>query len=267
MLYSQDNISCPKHQKSLKLSFSKAADASRIAKILEPQVKGAFDPHSHVAMRLKSSFNKAVAEGAATMLVDENGDVRVLTMAYHVHADKNPAAGARHDHTNFGTSLSLMPGYRASALAISALALREWLLCPPEQTISAGIVPENAQSRAIYQKMLGWKTIDAPDLIRSIATATWRTLPDPSDPSGNTCMEKPPSELGSVGWYDCDAGAVMQQAGVLLDVMDKGYLANKSGDRIAVDLSALEAEGLTKKRLQAMAAGVTSRPAILKMQG
>jgi hypothetical protein len=261
----QDDTPCPKKTTSLKLAFSKAADGPRIAGILEPQVKDAFDPHSHVAMRLKSSFQQAVSGAGATMLIDENNDVKVLTMAYHVHVDKTPVAGAQHDHTNFGTSLSLLLGYKSSTLAISALALREWLLCPPAQTISAGIVPENAQSLNIYRDTLGWKQVSDKMLIGSIATATWRTLPDPSDPSGETCLEKPPKDLEVVGWYDCDAAALAKQAKVLLDVMDKGYISNKSGDRISVDLSALVDEGLTKTRLQAIAGGVTSRPAILKM--
>ncbi len=236
--------------KKLKLAFSEAHDAARIEAVFDPCVKGYFDPHSHAVKRLNVSFNRAVAQGSAAFLCDEENDVRTLTMAYHVHVDKNPASGAQPDHTNFGTSLSLIPGYKSSTLVIAALALKEWVYHPPRQTISAGIVPENGQSLQIYEKTLGWEKINDVPLTQSIAAATWRTLPDPSDPSGNTCLENPPSALETVGWYNCSRVTIARQAALVLDVMERGYLSNKRGEVIQVDLSALESAGLTKEKLR-----------------
>lgn len=251
--------------KSLRLAFSKAADMPRIEKILDPGVKAAFDPDNHVAKRLNASFNKAVADGCTAMLVDEKDDVKTLTMAYHVHVDKSPAPDAAHDHINFGTSLSLIPGYKSASVVIAALALREWLLHPPVQTISAGIVPENAPSLKTYVEGLGWAPEKDASAVKSIATATWRTLADPADSSGNTCLEKPPADLENVGWYVCDDVALKKQARVLLDCLDRGGVASKKGDVIPVDFSALDDIGLTRPCLEAIASGVTSRKALAKM--
>lgn len=259
------NDSCPK-PKSLKLAFAKAADNARICRVLDPKVKGVVDPHGHVEKRLNAAFDRAVAGGTAAMLLDEAGAVVALTMNYHVHVDKNPPAGAPHDHTNSGTTLSLMPGYKSSAVVVSALALDEWLNHPPLQTLSAGIVPDNAPSLKIYADTLGWEKSEDPALLPSIMTATWRTLPDPADPTGNTCLEAPPPTLESVGWYICGDKALIWQARVLLDCLDRGGVVSKeTGHVIPVDCSALDKAGLSRKRLTAIASGMTSRKEVLKM--
>lgn len=252
--------------KILRLEFSKAADAGRITRALDPKIKDPFDPDGHAVKRLAAAFNKSVADGCAAFLSDENGEVRTLTMAYHVHVDKNPAEGTQHDHTNFGTSLSLIPGFKSSAVVIAALALREWYVHPPLQTISAGIVPENAPSINIYQNTLSWPLIKDQNVITSAATATWRTLPDPADPTGETCLETAPAELENVGWYDCNEAVIMQQARLVLEVMNRGHLLSpKTGEQIEINLAALEAEGLTRPRLEAMASGVMSRSRLQKL--
>lgn len=247
----------------LRLAFSTAADDVRIRTALDPTLREKVDPEHHVAERLMAAFNTAVVQGCVAMLSDDKGTVKSLTVAYHCHLAKIPGDATPHDHINFGTSLSYLSGYKISAIVIAALALREWLLHPPlGGEISAGIANDNIASLKIYNEMLKWEKLEDPVRLKPVMGATWHTLPDPRDKTGQTARDDAPDDLAGVGWYMCDKQTLITQAQYLLDLIDRsGRIAGKQGV-LEVDLSALEQEGLTRIRLEAMARGVTSRPII-----
>lgn len=251
--------------KSLKLEFSKAADFERVSHLFEPEVKDTFDPEHCIVKRLSSVFKKSVDSGCAAFLSDENGDLRTMTIAYHLYIDKNSAPEAPHDHTEFGSSLSLIPGYKSSVPVIAALALREWFNHPPVKTIAAEIKQDNTASVKTYNEALGWNPLHDTDQCASLDVSGWRTVPDESDPTGQTGLEKVPDGLGSMDWFQCDDDALVKQARIVLDFMKSGGLVNKTGHFIPVDFSALETEGLTRPRLEAIAGGTTDRSKLAKI--
>ena len=241
---------------SLTLRFSTADDSTRINHALDPAVKTEFDPDEHAVKRLSTAFNAAVEAGCLALLCDETGEVKTLTIAYHVGGTKDTP-----EHTNFGTSLSLIPGYKSARVVIAALALREWIKHRPSVCLAAGIVPDNAPSIKTYHHALGWKPMTDEALIAAVADAAWQTLPDPSDPSGETPLTHAPEALKTVGWYQCDEEAIARQAQVLLDFMEAGCLmCTQTGGHISIDMTALEQEGITRAKLGEMARSRTAPP-------
>lgn len=243
--------------KSLKLEFSKAADYGRINELFDPAVKKKIDPHGYVIRRVESHFRRAVDEGAAGMLKDENGHVRSLTIAYRVHGSDAPAPGEPHDFTEIGTSMTGLPGYNASRIVIAALAIREYLSHPPKHRLVADIKKENGASIKTYRDTLGWRTLEDPALRTHATAVTDRTVADEKNKAAhNIAGENAVSE-----WFTCDAATMATQAKVLLAFMDAGGLTGKkTGDFIPVDFSALAAEGITRKTLESLASGAAPHP-------
>lgn len=255
---------------SLKLEFSTAADITRIGRLFDPAVKDPADPHHFVDKRLKSAFKKAVEAGCAVVLSDAKGDVQVMTVAYHLAAAPDAAPGAApnaHDYTEFGSTLSLIQGYHSSVPLIAALALREWFKHPPRGKLAAEIRQDNIPSVKVYKDTLGWEAITDTAENAVINGTSWRTIPDETaDPSGNTGMKEVPAEAAAMDWYACNDNALRHQAEVVLEALARGGIVNKkTGDFIPVDFSALDKEGLTKPRLEALARGVTSRSALARI--
>lgn len=244
-----DNVT---HPKSLKLEFSKAADYDRVEALFDPAVKQKIDPHGYVIKRLESHFRKAVDEGAAGILSDENKHVRSLTVAYRVHGSDTPAAGAPHDYTEVGTSMTGLPGYNASRLVIAALAIREWLSHPPKFLLVADIKKENGASVKTYRDALGWRPLTNKILATHATIVTDKTVADEKNKAANnTTGNNAVSE-----WFVCDNSSLATQAKVLLAFMDAGGILNKkTNDFIPVDFSVLEKEGLTRKKLESLASG------------
>lgn len=250
----------------LKLEFSKAADAGRIGRLFDPTVKDPADPRHFVDKRLPAVFKKAVDSGCAALLSDDAGNVQVMTIAYHLSAA--PEKPDAHDYTEFGSTLSLIQGYNSSVPVIAALALREWFTHPPAAKIAAEIRRDNIPSTKVCSEKLGWEVITNKAEYDTITAASWHTVPDEkADPTGLTGMTTVPADANDMNWYVCSAAALKQQAKAVLEAMDRGGLVNsKTGDFIPVDFSALEKEGLTRKRLEAIAHGVTSRAALGKIR-
>lgn len=246
----------------LKLEFSTAADAQRIGRLFDPAVKDAADPQHFVDKRLRDVFNKAVAAGCAATLSDEAGHVQALTVAYHLSD-----TGAQHDHSEFGSTLSLMQGFQSTAPIIAALALREWFKHPPANEMAAEIRQDNIPSVKIYKEKLGWEVVDSKAANAALNASSWRTIPDEAaDPSGNTGLAQVPAEAKDMDWYACTDKALARQASTILEAMKQGGLTNKkTGAFIPVDFSALEKEGLSRARLEALARGVTSRAQLTKI--
>ncbi len=254
--------------KSLKLEFSKAADNARVSRLFHPVTKGPADPDDYVAKRLSTAFNKAVNEGCAVFLSDENGNVQALTIAYHLSGDKHLTSTQQHDYTELGSTISLVQGYRSTVPIIAALALREWFNHPPGSEIAADIKASNVPSVKVYQDTLGWKRIDERAQVEDINDASWRTIPNEHvDPTGKTGYEGVPTKGGNMDWYACNGQTLAQQATVVLEAIKQGGITNKrTGDVIPVDFSALAKEGLTQARLEALAKGVTDRVTLKQMK-
>lgn len=253
---------------SLKLEFSKVADAARISRVFDPATKSNADPNDYVAKRLSAAFNKAVAEGCAAFLSDENGRVQALTIAYHLSGDRTKTADEQHDHTEMGSTISLVQGYKSTAPVIAALALREWFNHAPAQHMAADIKQSNVPSVKVYQETLGWEVMKDKAAATNINDASWRTIPDEErDPSGQTPYDSAPAKGAHMDWYACNDNALPKQAALVLEAMNQGGLINKrTGDVIPVDFSALAAEGLTKNRLEAIAKGLTDKAKLKQIQ-
>jgi len=250
---------------TLKLEFSGVVDFDRISRMFELEVKGVIDPNNHVVKRLRSVFKKAVDMGSVAFLSDENGDLRIMAIAYHAYVEKDHVPDVQHDYTEFGTVISLIPGYKSSYPVIAALALREWINHPPSQKIAANIDPENIASVKVYEELLGWDIVKDKAQCASLDTASWKTVLDEDDPTGQTCFKDVPEGLESMGWFECNEKVLVGQARIVLDFMKQGGLVNKqTGHFIPVDFSVLEKEGLTRPLLEAIAGGITSRDALAK---
>lgn len=228
---------------SLKLAFSGSADRQRIGKLFAPATKSKIDPHNFVVKREKDVFEHAIDRSHVAFLFNlHSGAVKTLSFAYDVRKDQR----STHLHTEIGTSLASLGGYKTAQIVISALTLNEWWNTPPQKKIVTEILPENVPSLNAYKK-LGWVEIDAPDLTHELHVLCNESIA-PEDKGRQTV------------WFEANQKTLQKMAQVLLEYMDKGYVENKhTGDRIPVDLSAMFATGLTKEHLKAIARGHTNR--------
>lgn len=228
----------------LKLAFSKAADNSRISRVFDPAVKSKIDPKNYVVKRDKATFDSTIAGGRAAFLYDTaTGAVQTLSMAYHVH-DKT---SGEHKHTEIGTSITTLAGFKSAQVIVAALTLREWWEHEPSGLIVTEILPDNAPSLGVYRDKMGWQ------LVSDEATR---------DELFTLCNEiiAPEDQGRDALWLCCSASVLPKMAQILLDYLDSGALENKrSGDKIALDLSALEEIGLTRRNLRAIARGITDK--------
>lgn len=245
---------------SLKLAFSKAADYARVDAVFDPAVKQASDPHGYVLKRYEPAFRKAVADGSAAFLSDADGNVMTLTMAYRFRRESNPDPDA-HDGTELGTTFSRLPGFHSASLVVAAIALREWWQHPPAEAMMAEIKKSNMPSLKTYRDTLGWEaapdTQDAHDLF----AASYQTVLNDE----GTGPAPPPARgtYPDVQLYLCPDSALATQAKILLSFMDQGGVLNRhTGQFLSVDFSALEEQGLSRARLEAIAGGETSRAAL-----
>ncbi len=252
--------------KTLKLEFSKPSDFDRISRMFKLEVKKVLDPDNHVVRRLDSVFKESIDTGSVAFLSDENGDLKTMVIAYHAYIEKDHMPDVQHDYTEFGSALSFIPGYKKSFPVIAALTLREWLNYPPAQKIAANINLENAIAVKNLEEVLGWKIIKDKGQCASLDSACWRTVLDESDPTGQTGFEGIPEGLESMVWFECNGKSLAKQARIVLDFIKQGGLVNrKTKHFIPVDFSALEKEGLTHPRLEAIASGITSRDALAEI--
>ena len=71
---------------------------------------------------------------------------------------------------------------------------------------------------------------------------------------------KPEDQSNDAVWLHCDDSVITHQARILLSFMDQGGLIHKQTRKhLDVDFSALNHEGLTRKRLESIALGNTNR--------
>lgn len=242
--------------KILKLEFSKSADLQRVSRLFDPAVKALVDPDQHVAKRLNAVFETAVHSGGAAFLSDENGHLVAMTIAYHIYVGEDPAPDRAHDHTEFGSSLSLLSGYKSALPVIAALALREWLHHPPVRKMAANIDPQNTAAVKLYRDALGWEQVTDKAHCASLDIAGWRTVPDADDPAAQTGYRNVPEGMAGMDWVECTEALLAKQAEILLAFMAQGGLVHaQTGHFIPVDFSALAQEGLTPSRLKAIAGG------------
>lgn len=233
------------HTGSLKLAFSKAADYDCVDSVFESATKQKLDPQNYIARRTDEAFRKAIDEGAACMLTDETGKLRGLTIAYRVSADDGPD----HHFTEFGTSVTSLPGYHSTRLIIAALAISEFLHNPPKTAIVADIKKANGASLKTYRDALGWLPLEDCELSRQATEVTDKTVASEQHKS------KPgPDGLAPDEWHICDAATIAIQARVLLQFMDAGGITNRrTGDFIPVDFSALTGKGMDRPAIERLA--------------
>lgn len=236
----------------LKLEFSRAADYARIDALFDPETKEKLDPQDFVARRVEEFFRKAVDEGAACMLSDEDDNVRGLTIAYRVHECHPPTGSEPHDFTEFGTSITSIPGYNSTRLIIAALAIREFLWHPPKSAIVADIKNANGASLKTYRDALGWIPMDDPAMRAHTSAVTDKTVASEQHKS-----KGPASEYGVADeWHVCDETAIAVQASILLQYMNAGGITDKkTGDFIPVDFSTLPLHGINHPALEFLAGG------------
>lgn len=236
---------------SIRLEFSKAADYGRITRFFDPEIKDRIDPKKYVVRREDGVLRRAIGNGSCAFLSDVSSPAaaapQAMAIAYRMEKD-----GA-HAYTEVGTTLSRMGGYNCAQLVIAALALNEWWSAPPQDLIVTEIMPDNIPSIKTYAWYLGWRLVtdrQKSDGLHDLANATIA----PQDRSTDTV------------WFHCDDTVITHQARVLLSFMDQGGLVHKKTHRtLSVDFSALAACGLTRRRLEAIALGVTDRKALARM--
>ncbi|MCB9990598.1 MAG: hypothetical protein H6867_04350 [Rhodospirillales bacterium] len=237
----------------LKLAFSKAADNARISVMFDPAVKLKIDPKNYVVKREKAIFDHTISQGHAAFLYDTaRGDVHTLSMAYQI---EDKAANDPHKHTEIGTSITRLAGYKSAQLVIAALVLKEWWDCPPQAgLIVTEILPDNGPSLKAYRDHLGWEPVKDEQTAKELHDLCNENIA--AEDKGRPTI-----------WFACTNAVLPKLAAILLQHMDSPALHNKyTGSSIDLDLSALDKIGLTRARLEAISKGITDRSRIEKMQ-
>ena len=265
-----EKVSEPKKPRSLKLEFSKAADYDRLNAAFDPKRLRRIDPHGYVARRLESHFRQAVENGNAAFLTDNDEgpkeQVKGMLIAYHFpeYIDDLPLKNT-HTYTEFGTAMSYIPGYGSAKLIMAALALKEWLQHPPSRKYVNEIENSNTASAKTYRDHLKWEAVDDEQERSTLFDILYRNVT--SDSGQGIGRPPPPSKQKDKTFYSLTDHALQIHARILLDYIDAGGINNKQGEFIPVDFTALDEEGLSYARLSAIAAGQTSRQAIMKIGG
>jgi hypothetical protein len=231
----------------LRLEFSKAADLPRVQQMLSAPLKEQIDPHNYVAVRESEALKAALDLGGGAFLTGPGSDIFSMAMSYEIREPgKKGAAAQKPDYIEMGSTMSRTPGYNAAQLTLAALTLKQWWDNPPENMFVCEVIPGNAASIRSYSA-LGWRPITSRALMKDLFFLCNETI---------TSHDKNRETL----WFYCDDSVITHQARILLNFMDQGGLLNRqSRSRIAVDFSALDAAGLTRRRLEAMAIGTTDR--------
>jgi hypothetical protein len=247
----------------LTLAFSQAADYQKIDKMFDPLLKEKMDPEGYVKKRYDPAFKKAVDEKGATFLKDDKDNVFTLTIAYKLHEPGSDLKKDTHQYTEIGTSLARMQGYKSAQLVIAALAINEWLKAAPAKDIVADIKEENVPSVKVYQNALSWEAEPDSPALDGFFEASYATI---TDDEGNPCPPPDKEERDSITMHASKDAALSMMAQILLEYMKQGELFNKHTEHtIPLDLSALEEEGLTKDRLEAIVGGNRDQKQILRL--
>lgn len=243
---------------SLTLTFSKAADYSAINELFTPENRKKIDPHNFVAERHPDDFKAAIAYGGAGFLEDENGKVRIVTIAYRTHVKHKPEPRGHHDYTEFGSALSDIPGYNSAQLIMASLALKEWWMAMPRKKIINEIDNRNGPSVKTYRDYLKWEKIENQTEIDTLFDACYQnTVTDYGNGPGNPPT---PDKRIHENFYALSNAAIAVHAQILLQFLNQGGLINKrTQHHIPVDFSALDTVGLTRPFLEAVAGGETDR--------
>ena len=233
---------------SLKLVFTNAAREGAVYGLFDPAIKSKIDPSGYVVKREAAQFEKQIRGGHGTMLVNDKGEAFALTMAWHAAANDNT-----HRYTETGTTLTRLQGFHSAQVVAAALVLKEWWSAPPQKKIVAEILEENIPSRRIFENLFAWRRINRKDTARDIDAHC----------NGNVVEDLNPGKKHF--WYACEGKALPPMARSLLTLMDGGALNRKDGEKIQIDLSAMEEIGLSRARLEAIAAGTVSKRALRKL--
>ncbi|MCM2343766.1 MAG: hypothetical protein NDJ24_04320 [Alphaproteobacteria bacterium] len=235
---------------ALRLAFSTAAHQPAIERLFDPAIKNSIDPDGQVAGRAGEMFAHHVAQGHATVLEDDQGNVHALTMAWHLSApgDKHP----RPRHIEIGTALTRMPGFHSASVVTSAMALAEWWRPTLARGLMAGEVGnDNIASTKLFRDTLGWRPLQNKQAVTDLNKLSYADIIDYNHIND------------SKTWYVCNHQALSKAAAILLAVMDSAKLTNKkTGQSISVDISAITEIGLTKPRLEVLAERFRSKKAL-----
>ena len=235
--------------KSLKLVFTDAARLSAINDMFNPAHKSKIDPHDYVVKRESGIFEKQIKGGHGSLLIDEKGAAFALTMAWHAAANDNKGK-PYHRYTEMGTTLTSMAGFHSAQAVVAALVLHQWWNHNPKNKLVAEILEENGASQKLFRNTMQWSVIKRAATIQDINNRCNANVVE--DNNGG----KPHH------WFECKKESLSAMARALLAVQDCGALNRKDGHKIAIDLSALNDVGLTRPRLEALAAGVTGKRAL-----
>jgi hypothetical protein len=233
----------------LKLEFSRAHDLGRVNKMFSPAIKKKVDPAGFVVKRDDLTLKKSLLFGLGSFLSDGQGDIYSMTIGYRLHKVNKPHKNnAGHDYTEIGTTMARMGSYNSAQLVVCALVLKEWWLDHPKSLIVTEIDPTNAPSLHTYKNGMGWQKIQS----RKIEDELFKLC---------NAIIAPEDQGNPTVWFEASNDKTLSRnAAVVLNFMDQGGLVNKkTGDRIAIDFSALDKIGLNRKRLEAIKNGITSK--------
>jgi len=230
----------------LSLAFSRAADNARISFLFDAAVKSAIDPKNFVVKRDKAVFDAVIDRGGAAFFHDTaTGEVHTLTMSYHVR-DK---ISGDHLHSEIGTSLTRLAGFKSAQAVVAALTLKEWWDSPPSGLIVTEILPSNSRSLGLYRDTLEWEPITDHATVENLHRLCNEYI-DPADKGRQTI------------WFACTDSVLSKMARILLYQADRGSLTGSFGGVIDLDLNALHAIGLTRPVLESIAQGTVDKAAL-----
>lgn len=231
---------------SLKLVFTNAANRHAVHQLFDPAIKSKIDPLDYVVKREHTVFEKQIVNGHGIMLVDSAGAPFALTMAWH-NAASDKKGNVHNRYTEIGTTLSRLPGFHSAHPVVAALVLNEWWNHNPRKKIVGEILTENMASRKLFETNFCWKPVTSKAMNREIMMMCNDNVVEDNNDG------KPHS------WYRCEKETLQAMATSILGFMDRGVLTRKDGHAITIDLSAISQTGLTRTRLEAIAAGNTAK--------
>lgn len=233
---------------SLKLAFTNAIRQQAVNNLFDPAIKTKIDPMGYVVKRDAALFDRHIRGGHGSLLVNDQGDVFSLTMAWHAVANDNT-----HRYTETGTTLTRLQGFHSGQVVAAALVLKEWWNTPPKKKIVSEILEENIPSRKVFENLFHWRRINRKTTAQDIDAHC----------NGNVVEDLNPGKKHF--WYVCDDKSLPPMARSLLTLMDQGALIRKDGTQIKIDLSAMNEAGMSRARLEAIANGTVSRRALRKI--
>lgn len=147
-----DGLGMPK---SLTIRFSRASDMEQVIDLYTGARKKQIDPGNFVRPRSVEDLAFPVANGAAALAFDENGDIRASALAEHY----GDGACGRKNITEIGAVLCDVGGVGLSKTLLAMLSLKQAFDPMANKRVFAKVAKENTTSNRVFSHSLQWDPV------------------------------------------------------------------------------------------------------------